>query len=131
MRPRKIKRIAAAICITSALFSGSVILASESKAGPVGEGCVEDFWMYGLRASTRLICDSDRFADGSWERRRGFFSPRRYVPISCTYGRYTGSCYGGYWLDELKIIDTYPVTDATVLPDEPGWIPSAEPRIVS
>jgi len=98
-----------------------------AQAGPMGEGCVEDFWMWrGLRSASRVICDSDRFADGSWERRRGFFDNEYYVPFQC--GTY--SCWGGYWVPELEVIDRYSVTDATVLPDEPGWIPSAEPRIV-
>ena len=98
-----------------------------AQAGPLGEGCVEDFWMWrGLRSASRVICDSDRFADGSWERRRGFFDDEYYVPFQC--GTY--SCWGGYWVPELEVIDRYSVTDATVLTDEPGWIPSAEPRIV-
>jgi len=117
-----VKRVIAAAAVLV-----SLPLAAPAQAVPVGEGCVEDFWMWrGLRASTRVICDSDRRPDGSWERRRGFFANEYYVPFQC--GRY--SCWGGYWVDELKVIDTYPVTDATVLPDEPGWIPSAEPRVV-
>jgi len=43
----------------------------------------------------------------------------------------TYSCYGGYWVPELKVIDVYRVTDDTVLHDEPGWIQSAEPRVVA
>lgn len=98
-----------------------------AQAAPTGEGCVEDFWMWkGLRSVTRMICDGDRKADGSWLRVRGFFDDRYYVPFTCS--RY--SCSGGYWVDELEVIERYPVTDDTVLPDEPGWIPSAEPRVV-
>lgn len=105
----------------------SALTTAPAAAAPAGEGCVSDFWMYqGLRASQRLICDSDRRPDGSWLRVRGFFADEYYVPFRC----YTYSCSGGYWVDELKVIDRYPVTDGTVLPDEPGWIPSAEPRIV-
>ena len=33
-------------------------------------------------------------------------------------------------MDELKVLESYRVTDATVLHDEPGFIESAEPRIV-
>lgn len=98
-----------------------------AQAGPIGQGCVEDFWMWrGVRSATRVICDSERRLDGSWERRRGFFDEEYYVPFSC--GRY--SCWGGYWVGDLEVIDRYPVTDATVLPDEPGWIPSDNGRIV-
>lgn len=103
------------------------LFAAPAHAGPIGEGCVSDFWMWrGLRSAERIVCDSDRRADGSWQRTRGFFDSEYYVPFQC--GRY--SCWGGYWVGELEVIDSYPVTDATVLSDEPGWIPSAEPRIV-
>lgn len=113
--------------LAAIIIGGSVGIAS-SKAAPVGEGCVSDFWMWnGLRSAERMICDGDRQADGSWTRARGFFDDEYYVPFNC--GRY--SCWGGYWVPELKVMTRYRVTDDTVLPDEPGWIPSAEPRIVS
>jgi len=125
MRPNKIRRLAAAAAIGA--FAAAWFSAPEAKAVPVGEGCVEDFWMWnGLRSATRMICDSDRAADGSWLRARGFFDDEYYVPFRC--GRY--SCWGGYWMPELKVIDRYRVTDGTVLGDEPGWIPSNEPRII-
>lgn len=104
------------------------VAAAPAQAVPVGEGCVSDFWMWrGLRSAERMICDGYRAPDGSWTRVRGFFDDEYYVPFSCS--RY--SCSGGYWVEELKVLDRYPVTDATVLPDEPGYIESAEPRIVS
>lgn len=97
------------------------------QAVPAGEGCVSDFWMWqGLRSASRMICDGYRAPDGSWERRRGFFDDEYYVPFSCS--RY--SCSGGYWVNELQVVESYRVTDTTVLPDEPGYIESAEPRIV-
>lgn len=115
------------MALMAALGAIALILATPAKAAPVGEGCVSDFWMYnGLRASSRLICDSDRRADGSWSRSRGFFAESYWAPIRCS--RY--SCWGGYWVPELKVIDHYIVTDATVLADEPGHIASAEPRVV-
>lgn len=98
-----------------------------AQAAPVGDGCVQDFWMWqGIRSASRMICDGSRAADGSWERRRGFFDDEYYVPVSCS--RY--SCYGGYWVPELRVIESYRVTDATVLHDEPGYIESATPRVV-
>lgn len=98
-----------------------------AQAAPLGKGCIEDFWMWrGLRSVNRVICDSERRLDGSWDRQRGFFDDEYYVPFSCSMY----SCYGGYWVPELEVIDAYPVTDATVLSDEPGWIPSNNGRIV-
>ena len=118
------KRIVAVVAACAAVAAA---VPAPAQANPIGEGCVEDFWMWrGLRSVTRVICDSERRADGSWERRRGFFDDEYYVPFSCS--RY--SCSGGYWVDELKVIDRYPVTDATVLGDEPGWIPSNNGRVV-
>lgn len=109
------------------LAATSFIAPPVSNAGPIGNGCVSDFWMWrGLRSAERIICDGPRAADGSWQRRRGFFDDEYYVPFQC--GRY--SCWGGYWVDELKVIESYRVTDETVLHDEPGFIESAEPRIV-
>lgn len=105
-----------------------IAIAPVAAAQPVGEGCVQDFWMWrGVRSAERIICDGPRAADGSWERRRGFFDNEYYVPFRCS----TYSCSGGYWVPELEVIDTYRVTDTTVLPDEPGFIESSEPRIVS
>lgn len=110
-----------------AVSASAVALPSPAQAVPVGEGCVSDFWMWqGLRSATRMICDGERKPDGSWTRVRGFFDDSYYVPFRCS--RY--SCSGGYWVDDLEVIDRYPVTDDTVLPDEPGHIPSSEPRIV-
>ena len=104
------------------------VMAAGVQAAPLAHayepGCVSQFWLYNLRGTTRTICDGPRFPDGSWKRAREFFAPERYVPVTCSWGSYGGSCYGGYTLRELNILDVYPVTDATVLPDEPGWIPS-------
>ena len=114
--------------LATALATLGLATAPAATAGPIGQGCVSDFWMWrGLRSAERIICDSERRADGSWTRTRGFFDDEYYVPFQC--GRY--SCWGGYWVGELEVIESYPVTDATVLGDEPGWIPSAEPRVVA
>jgi hypothetical protein len=66
-------------------------------------------------------------ADGSWLRARVIWTPAHEVPATCftTGGRYWArtSCSGGYWVDErINAREVYPVTVATVLPDEPGWI---------
>lgn len=120
-------RFLASVAVAAAVAAAGVGPPPTASAAPVGEGCVSDFWMWqGLRSASRMICDGDRRPDGSWERRRGFFDNPYYVPFQC--GRY--SCWGGYWVPELRVIESYIVTDATVLPDEPGFIESAEPRIV-
>lgn len=119
-------RLAVSVALGAGI-AAPVLAAPPAHAVPVGEGCVSDFWMWrGIRSAERMICDGERAADGSWERRRGFFDPEYYVPFSCS--RY--SCSGGYWVPELEVIDVYRVTDDTVLPDEPGWIPSSDGRVV-
>ena len=82
-------------------------------------GCVQQPWMIFLRMTMRTICDGPLQPDGSWIRRRLFYAPETYVPVSCS--RY--SCTGGYWLNEYVDLEEYPVNPGTVLPDEPGWIP--------
>ncbi|HPE52978.1 MAG TPA: hypothetical protein PK852_02565 [Mesotoga prima] len=128
-QPKRKKKDVKKFLIASAIVAAGMTVAPvTASAAPIGEGCVSDFWMWqGLRTASRMICDGDRAADGSWERRRGFFDDPYYVPFRCS--RY--SCWGGYWVPELKVMESYRVTDDTVLPDEPGWIPSAEPRIVN
>ena len=112
---------AASVLLLAPLF------AAPAQATPVGDGCVSDFWMWqGLRSASRMICDGYRAADGSWERRRGFFDDPYWVRMTCS--RY--SCSGGYWMPELKVIDVYRVTDDTVLPDEPHYLESSTPRLV-
>lgn len=113
---------AASVLLLAPLF------AAPAQAAPVGDGCVSDFWMWqGLRSASRMICDGYRAADGSWERRRGFFDDSYWVRMTCS--RY--SCSGGYWMPELRVIESYRVTDDNVLPDEPGYIESDTPRVVS
>lgn len=115
-----------------AALAAAVITAPTATAGPIGEGCVEDFWMWnGLRAASRMICDGERQPDGSWLRARGFFDDAYYTNPYSSCTRYGCTYYPSRYVPELKVIERYVVTDATVLPDEPGWIPSAEPRVVT
>ena len=111
--------------------AGALVFAAPANAGAVGEGCVEDFWMWnGLRSASRMICDSERAADGSWTRVRGFFDDAYMTNGYSSCSRYSCTYYPPRYVPELKVIDRYVVTDATVLGDEPGWIPSAEPRVI-
>ena len=123
--------------LTAAALAGAAIATATATATPaqaaaVGEGCVSDFWMWnGLRSAERLICDGERQADGSWMRVRGFFDDAFTPNGHSSCSRYSCTYYPPRYVPQLKVIDRYVVTDATVLGDEPGWIPSAEPRIVT
>ena len=120
------------IMATVSVVAAAVIMAPTASAVPIGEGCVEDFWMWGLRPASRMICDGERQVDGSWLRVRGFFDGAyttnpysRCYSYGCTY-------YPSRYVPELNVIDpAYVVTDGTIPGGEPGWIPSAEPRIVT
>ena len=115
-------RIAASMAFTSCAAMG-MVTASPSLALP--PNCVEQYWLYGGlfgRGTTRTICDGPIQADGTWQRVREFYDGERYVPMRCSWGSYSGSCSGGYWLNEFEIRDQYVVSVDTVLPDEPGHL---------
>ena len=124
MRPRKIRLLAIAACVGAGIGAATVISAGEAHADT--PGCVSQFWMYGLRGTTRTICDGPIKADGSWQRGRQFYA-RSYIAAGNSY------CYGsGYYsscsytpprqVPEFDLRDFYAVTVDTVLPDEPGHI---------
>ncbi len=130
MTTHTITRLGLSVAL-GAVLGAAVIHAPAARAVPVGDGCVEDFWMWaGLRGATRAICDGYRAADGSWERRRGFFDNAYTTNGYASCSSYSCTYYPPRYIAELKVIDIYRVTDATVLPDEPGYIESATPRIV-
>lgn len=120
-RSRAITRLALAIIFCTLAMTGGVVIA---RAAP--SNCAEQFWMLGLRATTRTICDSPVRADGSWTRTRSFTAPAYWMPTTCvnTGGFYGGvlSCSGGYPVEALNQTESYVVTPATVLPDEPGHL---------
>jgi hypothetical protein len=107
-------------------MSGGLVAAGHADAEPVPPNCIQQPWWRGeaFRVVTRTICDGPLNADGSWLRARNFYGAPYYVPVSCYYGSYGGSCSGGYWRPEFDTgIEKYPVTPTTVLPDEPGHLP--------
>jgi len=117
-----IKQIAAAAGV-AVVTAG---LASPAAHAETPDNCATQFWMVGLRSTTRIICDGPISADGSWERGRSFYAPA-YVTNSWS------SCYGsGYFVNctttparEVPEFDQrayYRVTAATVLTDEPGHL---------
>lgn len=86
-------------------------------------GCTSQFWMMGLRAATRTICDGPLAPNGSWTRTRSFTAPA-FVADG------TSVCYGyGFCtftmprqVAAIDVLDRYPVTADTVLPDEPPYL---------
>jgi hypothetical protein len=105
---------------------GPLALGTAGPAQAEVPGCEHQFWMVGLRATTRVICDGPMQADGSWQRARGFYAPA-YVTNSYS------TCYNtGYFVNcthtppvEVAAFDqreVYTATAGTVPPDEPGYI---------
>lgn len=96
-----------------------------AHADPLPGNCVQQPWWRGeaFRVVTRTLCDGPILADGSWMRARNFYGAAFYVPVTCSWGSYGGSCTGGYWRPVFDTgVERYPVTPDTVLPDEPGHI---------
>lgn len=113
-------RIITAAAIAAALLAGGV---TPVAAADIPANCVQQFWMVGLRAAQRTICDGPMAGDGSWERGRGFYAPAFVADgISVCYS----SSYCTFSLPRtVPVLDTreyYRVTPATVLSDEPGYI---------
>ena len=134
-RGNTVARKLAKIVTTAAIAASAIITSPAAGAGPVGEGCVEDFWMWGLRSASRMICDGERQADGSWKRVRGFFDDAYWTRpySSCSGGAWSSTCtyYEKELVPALKVIDpAYFLTDDTIPGGEPGWIPSDQLRVV-
>jgi len=88
--------------------------------------CKTDAWGF-LGGQRRELCDGPLHPDGSWIRQRIIYVPAHQVNRSCStfgnaYSAFT-NCSGGYF-QPLTVVtqDVYPVTPATVLPDEPGHL---------
>lgn len=121
-----VRRFFGAMSVGAFVVTGIGWATVQAKAAP-GLGC-ETIAAPGLVAwgQKRTICDGPRNADGSWWRKRQYWTPAHYVPWSC----YRGSCTGGYAVgDTVSRFDEYPVSDAPdaenkPLADEPGWLPT-------
>lgn len=116
-----VRRFFGAMSVGAFVVTGIGWATVQAKATP-GLGC-ETIAAPGLVAwgQKRTICDSPRRPDGSWSRQRQYWTPAHYVPFSC----YRWNCSGGYDVgDSVARYEEYPVTDDTVLPDEPGWLPT-------
>lgn len=119
------KRVAAGLAVV--VLAG--LTAPVAAATP--DNCVEQFWRYGLRSATRIICDGPITADGSWTRGRAFTAPGYvadgysvcYSEVFCTYTP-------AREVAALDVRDYYRVTPSTVLPDEPGHV-GGSPAVVA
>lgn len=127
MRPRKVRRLLAAMA-AGAVLAGTAIGAGVAKANPVPGHANCDVALWGfLGSQRRIICDGPVGRDGSWMRERLVFTPAHMTPTtsSCSSGSYSSYCtiYPGGWVDDYVVADdTYTVTEATVLSDEPGHL---------
>ena len=115
------------LCVVAgALAAAGMLTAARAEAIP--NGCKDDLW-WTLNSTRRLICDGPMFEDGSWNRLRVFYTPAHNVPLTTNcYGTYSISCTttGGYFVPYSESSnEIYPVTPATKLPDEPGYLGDA------
>ena len=113
--------------ITSATAAlGAALLAAGVTAPAASantDNCTEQFWMMGLRAAQRTICDGPLNPDGSWLRGRSFNAPAFtadgysvcYSAVYCTFTM-------PKQVAAIDTAETYRVTPDTVLPDEPGYL---------
>lgn len=110
--------------IAAAAAAGIIALAPAASALPAN--CQSQPWGF-LGSQTRQLCDGPLRGDGSWWRHRVEGWPAHYANASssCYGGSSYSSCtyYPGGFVPEQDTDDeTYLVTPATVLPDEPGHI---------
>ena len=92
-------------------------------------GCETIHWgAFGM--DRRKVCDGPQQPDGSWQRTRTIWTPASSFATSCSEHNYTlgepntpVSCGRTYYPESISNQESYPVTPATVLPDEPGWLP--------
>ncbi|QFP95520.1 hypothetical protein SEA_GAUGELDP_37 [Mycobacterium phage GaugeLDP] len=132
------KRRRIAIRITSALAAPFMIAAAivsapiadaEEKAWPddYDPGCDIISWGF-LGSQERMLCDGPKRPDGSWTRGRLITVPAHIRPSRTTCsGTYSVTCthYEKRYVDTREIEKVhYDLTDDTVPPGEPGWIPS-------
>ena len=116
----KRKNVTAAASHAAALLGAGVIAPAASANS---DNCTEQFWMMGLRAAERTVCDGPLNPDGSWMRTRSFAAPAFtadgysvcYSPVYCTFTMPRE-------VAAIDQIETYRVTADTVLADEPGYL---------
>lgn len=116
------RRVAGILAATVVLVGCAIGWAARADAAP-GVGCETIRWGF-LGSQLRTVCDTPRRPDGSWTRAREVWVPAGWVRGYCSFG-YFSSCSQGYYRERGTVAyEEYPVTDGTVLPDEPGWLPT-------
>ncbi|AVD99670.1 membrane protein [Mycobacterium phage Cuke] len=120
MTKTKVKECFIAFVITmSIVFSLFAIGKMATAKADYNMGCERIGWGF-LMSGYRTICDGPKRPDGSWDRTRREWTPAGWVSGWCS--RY--SCTAGYYRQEsTQRLETYPVNDGNVLPNEPGWLP--------
>lgn len=119
---RTARRTVAALAAALVVIGTGIAYAADATAAP-GIGCETIRWGF-LGAQRRTVCDGPRRPDGSWTRAREVWVPAGWVPGSTYCGTWSCSSSGGYYRERGTVAyEQYPVTDSTVLPDEPGWLP--------
>ncbi len=116
------RRVFGILAATAVLVGCAIGWAARADAAP-GVGCETIRWGF-LGSQLRTVCDTQRRPDGSWTRAREVWVPAGWVRGYCSFG-YFSSCSQGYYRERGTVAyEEYLVTDDTVLPDEPGWLPT-------
>lgn len=129
---KAVKQVIIATTVGAAIGGGltaeAILTAPKSHADIPISGCQDDLW-WTLDATRRTICDGIVMPDGTYTRVRIRYTPRHYVPFTCsTYGSYSyasTSCSGGYTVDYNEaertsyMVSINPEADNRHLPDEP------------
>jgi len=115
--------------IAATLLAGGV---TPVATADIPANCVQQFWMVGLRAAKRTICDGPMAPDGSWQRGRGFYAPAFVADgYSVCYSRSYCTFSPPRTVPVLDTREYYTVTPATVLSDEPGYVGVAPVAVVA
>ncbi|UJD20966.1 hypothetical protein SEA_HARRYHOUDINI_38 [Mycobacterium phage HarryHoudini] len=111
----------------AALTVAASIAAPTANADEYDTGCEHIRWGF-LGSQVRTVCDGPRRPDGSWQRGRLISIPSHTLPArsTCSVGSYSSTCTYREAQDvDMRVIEKvfYDVTDETIPPGEPGWLP--------
>ena len=112
-----------AALVTAGAVAAGLVSPAAASAAPLPPNCTSQFWMVGLRAATRYICDGSAGSDGSWMRTRAFYAPA-YVAdgYAVCYSSAFCTLTPAKSVPVMDVRESYRVTPETVLPDEPGYM---------